>query len=91
MLGHPGVGVGTLSSSMLRHNGHLSSRGSLAEVWHILCLGSQLRLVPAGWSIHMGQSSWNCSLASTFPDFEAVLLSGCWGSGVVCRGGGGAS
>ena len=91
MLGHLGVGGGALSSSMLRHNGHLSSGGSLAEAWHSLCLGSQLRLVFAGWSIHMGQSSWNCSLAPTFPVFEAVLFSSCWGSGVARMGGGGAS
>ena len=84
-------GGGTIRSSMLRHNGHLSSRGSLAQVCHSLCLGSQLRLVAAGWSIHMGQSPWNCSLASTFLVFEAVLLSGCWGSGVARRGGGGAA
>ena len=39
----------------------------------------------------MGQSSWNCSPASTFPVFVAVVSSGCCKSGVSVWGGEGAS
>ena len=39
----------------------------------------------------MGQSSWSRSLASTYPVLMAVLLLGCWGSGVARKGGEGAS
>ena len=83
MLGHPGVG-GIFGCSVPRHSGHLSSRGSLEQFWHSLCLGSQLRRVSAGLSKHTGQSSRARPPSSVF---HACL----WTSSSGWRGGGAAS
>ena len=82
-----GRGVGILGCSVLRHSGHHSSIGSLAQSRQSLCLGSQLRFVSAGVSKHMRQSSGTCSLSSAFPAFLGTSSSGCWGGGVASRSG----
>ena len=82
-----GWGGGILGCSVLRHSGHLSSLGSLAQPRHSLCLGSQLRCVSAGLSKHTGQSSGTCSPSSVFPACLCTSSSGCWGGGVANKSG----
>ena len=85
MLGRPGAGGGGVL--LVPACGGTMGTSPFGCRWDLP--GPQLRLVSAGWSIHMGQSSRGCSLVSTFPVFEAVWLFGCWGGGAARRGGGG--
>ena len=87
MLGHPGVGGGIFGCSVPRHSGHLSSRGSLAQSWHSLCLGSQLRRVSAGLSKHTGQSSRARPPLSVFHACLCTSSSGWRGGGAASKSG----